>query len=103
MIKANITEIKNRLSHYIRLVRGGEQIEILDRKTPLARIVGITDSQDAGNNASWVKHVQDLGIVKPPEMRKTGSEFISQKGIVTADGKTCGVLDALLEERNVGR
>lgn len=40
MIRANVTEIKNRLSHYLRLVRGGEEIEFVDRKTPLARIVG---------------------------------------------------------------
>ncbi len=103
MIRANITEIKNRLSHYIRLVQGGEQIEILDRKTPLARIVGIAASHDAGKDASWVKRMQDLGVVKPPDIRKTESKFTSQKGIVTADGNVCGVLDALLEERDAGR
>jgi antitoxin (DNA-binding transcriptional repressor) of toxin-antitoxin stability system len=29
MIQVSISEIKNRLSYYLRLVRGGEQIEIL--------------------------------------------------------------------------
>jgi prevent-host-death family protein len=43
MLRANITEIKNRLSHYLRLVKGGEEVEIIDRKTPLARIVGIVN------------------------------------------------------------
>ena len=59
MIRANITEIKNRFSHYIRLVQGGEVIEILDRKTPLARIVSITNMSDDGKDASWV---QSLGL-----------------------------------------
>ena len=103
MIRANMTEIKNRLSYYIRLVRGGEQIEILDRKTPLARIVGITNLHDTGKDASWVKRMQDLGIVKPPDMKKTKSEFTNQKGIVKAEGSSSGVLDALVEERDAGR
>ena len=30
MIQVSISEIKNRLSHYLKLVRGGEEIEILD-------------------------------------------------------------------------
>ena len=70
MIRANITEIKNRLSHYIRLVQGGEQIEILDRNTPRARLVSITESNDAPKSAPWVKRMRDLGLVKPPEKRK---------------------------------
>jgi prevent-host-death family protein len=41
VIKANVTEVKNRLSYYLRLVKGGEEIEIVERKTPLARIVGL--------------------------------------------------------------
>ena len=102
MIKANITEIKNRLSHYIRLIQGGEQVEILSRKTPLARLVGISDIQGAGKGASWVKHMQDLGVVKPPEKRKTKSVFTDRKGIVAVDPDT-GVLEALLEERDTGR
>jgi prevent-host-death family protein len=45
MIQVSISEIKNRLSHYLKLVRGGEEIEILDRKTPLARIVHISKAK----------------------------------------------------------
>ncbi|MBK5102362.1 MAG: hypothetical protein JJE15_15480, partial [Desulfobacteraceae bacterium] len=55
MIRANITEIKNRLSHYLRLIQGGEEIEIIGRKTPLARIIGVAGSSDGDKGASWVK------------------------------------------------
>ncbi len=103
MIRANITEIKNRFSHYIRLVQGGEEIEILDRKTPLARIVSITGLPDGGKDASWVKRLTDHGIIKPPDTKKTGSDFTNQKGVVTSKSSAGGVLDALLEERDNGR
>ncbi len=103
MIRANITEIKNKFSHYIRLVQGGEEIEILDRKTPLARIVSITSLPDGGKDASWVKRLTDHGIIKLPDTKKTGSRFSNQKGVVTSKSNAGGVLDALLEERDNGR
>lgn len=103
MIKANIAELKNRLSHYLRLVQGGEVIEILDRKTPLARIVRIADIHELGKGASWVKEVYDLGIVMPPKKREVSSVFSSLDDVVSPDGNVCGVLEALLDERSTGR
>ena len=103
MIRANITEMKNRLSHYLRLVQGGDEIEIVDRKTPLARLVGISGSYGRGDDSAWVKKMHDLGIVTPPNKKKMESDFSSLEGIVSADGNHCGVLDALLDERERGR
>jgi len=103
MIKANVTEIKNRLSHYLRLVKGGEEIEIVERKTPLARIVGIGNLPDSGKRASWVKEMYDLGIVIPPKKTRVSSSFMSIDQIVSSEGNICGVLEALLEERHKGR
>ena len=101
MIRANITEIKNRLSHYLRLIQGGEEIEIIGRKTPVARIIGVTDSADRG--ASWVKKMYDIGVVTPPKKQRVSSDFSSIKQIISSNGNTCGVLKALLDERNTGR
>ncbi len=103
MIKANITEIKNRLSHYLRLVKGGEEIEIIDRKTPLARIVRVGNLPDSGKGASWVKEMYELGIVIPPRKTQVSSGYVSVEQVVSSEGNTCGVLEALLEERNKGR
>jgi prevent-host-death family protein len=36
-----IAELKSRLSEYLRAVRGGETIAVLDRDTPVAQIVPI--------------------------------------------------------------
>lgn len=102
MIKANISEIKNRLSHYLRLVKGGEEIEIVDRKTPLAHIVGIGTVSDTTKGAPWVKEMSDLGIVALPKETQVSSSFMSIDQVVSSEGKTCGVLGALLEERDSG-
>lgn len=103
MIRANVTEIKNRLSHYLRLVKGGEEIEIVDRKTPLARIVGIGNLSEREKGSPWVKEMYDLGIVIPPRNTEVSSSFTGIDHVVSSEGNTCGVLDALLEERDKGR
>lgn len=103
MIRANVTEIKNRLSHYLRLVKGGEEIEIVDRKTPLARIVGIGNLPDTEREASWVKEMYDLGIVALPKSTRVSSSLMSIDHVVSSEGNICGVLAALLEERDKGR
>lgn len=39
MIRATISELKNGLSAYLRRVRSGETVLVLDRKAPVARLV----------------------------------------------------------------
>lgn len=41
MKQVRIAELKSRLSEYLRAVRGGETISVLDRQTPVARIVPV--------------------------------------------------------------
>lgn len=105
MIQANISEIKNRLSYYLKLVKGGEQVEILDRKTPLARIIHVSQSQSrAEKTTSWIQEVKDLGLVNPPDLERFDPELM-EKDRLPGFGvqKESGVLEALLEEREGGR
>ena len=39
MTKANVAELKNRLSAYLREVRNGGEVVVLDRTQPIAKIV----------------------------------------------------------------
>jgi prevent-host-death family protein len=39
MKQARIAELKAKLSEYLRAVRGGDEVLVLDRDTPVARIV----------------------------------------------------------------
>jgi prevent-host-death family protein len=47
---ANISELRDKLTQYLRAVRAGEEIVIRDRQRPIAKIVPLTmdeDSEDA--------------------------------------------------------
>jgi prevent-host-death family protein len=41
-VQVNIRELKNRLSHYLRLTKAGQTVEITERGKPIGRIVPIT-------------------------------------------------------------
>jgi len=104
MIQVNISEIKNRLSYYLRLVRGGEQIEILDRKTPLARIIHISQADAQDTETPWIKEMEQLGIVTPPKKKGFPPKLLAKEELILTGKKDkASVLKALLEERNTGR
>ena len=46
MIHANIAEVKSRLSHFLRLVKGGERVMICDRNKPVAELVPVAPPID---------------------------------------------------------
>jgi len=43
MTHVKIAELKARLSEYLRTVRGGETITVLDRETPVAQIIPVRE------------------------------------------------------------
>lgn len=104
MIQVKISELKNRLSYYLRLVRGGEQVEILDRDTPLARIVHVSQTAAQSRETPWIKEVQQMGIVSFPQEKGFTSEFLTKdKSFPSVKKGRPAVLEALLEERKTGR
>ncbi len=49
MRRVSVTELKNSLSRYLRLVKQGETVEVLERSVPVARIHGVR-GQAAGDS-----------------------------------------------------
>ncbi len=45
MVRATISEVKNSLSAYLRRVRAGETVLIMDRKTPVASLIPASSDQ----------------------------------------------------------
>jgi prevent-host-death family protein len=43
MKRVRIAELKARLSEYLRAVRGGESIAVLDRDTPIAQLIPVRE------------------------------------------------------------
>jgi antitoxin (DNA-binding transcriptional repressor) of toxin-antitoxin stability system len=102
MIQATISQVKNRLSHYLRLVRGGEEVQILDRKTPVARLLHVSQVASEGGRAPWIQEVIDMGIVTPPKGRGLAADALRRDRIPGVRPGS-GVLKALIEERESGR
>lgn len=89
MKTAPVTDLKNRLSHYLRLVARGESVTILDRGRPVAQIVRI-ENDDADLDA-----LVAAGIAKPPTARLS-KDFLTRK----LPKPTTSVQRALLDERD---
>jgi prevent-host-death family protein len=49
MRSANIAQLRDRLTQYLREVRAGQEIVVRDRQRPIARIVPLSVEDDAGD------------------------------------------------------
>jgi prevent-host-death family protein len=82
MRQVRIAELKARLSEYLRAVRRGETIAVLDRETPVAQIVPI-------------RPLSSLRIRKPPP----GTPPPNRVPLPRPAKLNIDVVDLLLEER----
>jgi len=73
MKQVSVTELKNRLSHYLRMVKRGVSIEIVERSIPIAQITAAA-SGSGGADARLEQLVRD-GIVSRPK-RRPGREIL---------------------------
>ena len=96
MKKVRISELKNRLSHYLRFVRRGQSVLVYDRDRVIARIDPVRDPS-AAEAADWTAELERLGIVRPPAAALP-SDWLQHR----AQSK-CDVVAALLDERESGR
>jgi len=97
MKEAKISEFKNGLGRYLALVRKGETIRILDRNVPVAQVVPIGHATaGTGRGADALAAMERKGLIR------RGAGRIDDE-LLDSDppGKPCGVLRALLEERDV--
>ena len=84
--QVRIAELKSRLSEYLRAVRGGETIAVLDRETPIAHIVP-------------VRPKATLRIRKPPP----GTPPLNRIPVPKATQRHTDIVALLLEERQLHR
>ena len=100
MIRATISEVKDGMSAYLRRVKSGESVLVLERRTPIARIVPVGLDSDGGGEGDRVDseaklaRLEQAGIVV---RRGTGSP-LDVLGPPLRPG--AGVLEALLEGRS---
>lgn len=96
MKKANISELKNRLSHYLQFVRRGQSVLVYDRDRIIARIDPVGNASTV-EGADWIAELERVGAVRPPTARLP-ADWLRRRAAVKAD-----VTGALLDERESGR
>ncbi len=97
MIHATVSEVKNGLSAFLRRVKTGESVLVLDRKTPVACIVPVHQVGESRGTDARLARLEAAGIVAR-ERPGNPLEVVGQPLRAGAN-----VLDALLEERRDGR
>jgi antitoxin (DNA-binding transcriptional repressor) of toxin-antitoxin stability system len=95
MKKARISELKNRLSYYLRFVRRGDSVLVYDRDRAIARIDPVRGAGAEGGD--WTAELERARVLAPPAapLRR---DWLKQRKDVP-----CDVVATLLEERESGR
>ena len=90
MVRATISEVKNGLSAYLRRVKAGESVLVMERRTPVARIVPVGHKT---SDAKLARLVQAEVVTR----HSSGSPLDIVRQPI---GQGCGLLEAVLEERS---
>ncbi len=88
MKTAPVTDLKNRLSHYLRLVARGETVTILDRGRPVARLTRVAPDE------AEIEELVAAGLARPP-LAPLPRDFLTRR-LPQAKGS---VQQALIEDR----
>jgi antitoxin (DNA-binding transcriptional repressor) of toxin-antitoxin stability system len=96
MKKAMVSELKNRLSYYLRFVRAGESVLVYDRDQAIARIEPVQNAA-ADDPGAWIAELERRGALRAPR-GKLPANWLEARGKTRAN-----VVGALLDERDSGR
>lgn len=86
MTEIGVAELKARLSEYLRTVRRGHEVVVLDHDTPVARIVPYRASGTLRVREPSGRYGKPSDVPMPPPLNLSGD-----------------IVDLLLEDRNSGR
>ncbi len=95
MEKATISQLKDRLSSYLKKVRAGRSILIVDRDEPIARLERIEPGGEADDR---IGRLERTGLVRRGQARIDLDSL--RRDVPRA---SASVLEALLEDRREGR
>lgn len=62
MKTTSVTELKAQLARYLRMVRRGTEVQVLERGVPIARLIGISSSE--GADANRIDRLAKAGILR---------------------------------------
>jgi antitoxin (DNA-binding transcriptional repressor) of toxin-antitoxin stability system len=100
MTVVNISELKNRLSHYLRQVQKGKIVLVKDRDRVVARIEAVREVGVDDDEERRLADLERRGVLRRPTKmidRAWVKDFLASAPVVDAD-----VVGALLREREEG-
>lgn len=92
MLTATISQLKNGLSAYLKRVRGGERVVVLDRQEPIAVLEPI-DARERPEGR--LARLEELGLVR----RSFSGKPLAALDATERPRSRRSVLEALLQER----
>lgn len=96
VVTAKISELKDRLSHYLRLVQQGERVLVCDRDRVIACIEP-AGGRTGADDDSWLERLERNGVVRRAAVRLPAS-WARERPRVKAD-----LVAAVLADRREGR
>jgi len=97
MVQVKIGQLKNQLSRYLNLVRGGDEVLVLDRDRPIARIVPLDTTPGDSADAARVDRLERSGLIRKGSGRHPA--WLGTRAPVRVRG---GLLADLLADREQG-
>jgi antitoxin (DNA-binding transcriptional repressor) of toxin-antitoxin stability system len=98
MSVVKVSELKNSLSHYLRLVKRGETVLVCDRDKVIARLSPAGDQTATDtDDTRWLDDLEQHGVLQRPT-DKLSRAFPSRRPKAKPD-----VVATLLKERQNGR
>ncbi len=73
MRTAKISELKAKLSAHIRYVKNGEEVLILDRDTPVARLVAVGPAEEYDER---MRRLIAKGVITPARIKRDDVELL---------------------------
>ena len=98
MKTASVTELKANLSRYLRMVRRGSEVQILERGVPIARLTslqGQLGEGEQGGDAARIKRLSAAGVLRGGKANVAWAA--KEKPLKAA---RAALLAALLEDRD---
>ena len=101
MQRADVSTLRANLCKLLRAVKRGETVEILERDTPIARLVPATAGAPKSNAALpvWVERLRRKGGARFGHLKKVDLS----KSPPQTPGRDLGGVRAIVEEREDGR
>lgn len=85
MIEVNIAEAKAKLSHYLKLVKGGEKVVICDRYKPVAELTAVQKPVDRERRRAAFGMFE--GMVDPEMLRQALRPMTDEEADAFIEGR----------------